>query len=190
MAFILMLTAVLSTALSLVRETERGTLEQLRVAPLHPVQILAGKILPYLGIALGSVVLILVAARLLFDLEVRGSWPALFIATLLFLIGGFGFGLFISTIAETQAVAFQMGIFAAMLPTLILSGFVFPIRNMPEALQVLTYAVPARYYLVALRGIVLKGTGLAPYWPSVLALGIYSFVVLALAGLRFARARS
>lgn len=187
--FILMLTSVLSTALSLVRESERGTLEQLQVAPLRALEILLGKILPYLAVALIAVVLILVASRFLFGVVVKGSYLDLFLVTVLYLIGGFGFGLLISTIADTQAVAFQIGIIASMLPTLILSGFIFPIHNMPQALQVLTYVVPARYYLVALRGVILKGTDLTPYLDQVGYLAIYTFIVLAVASVRFARKR-
>jgi ABC-2 type transport system permease protein len=186
-AFILMLTSVLSTALSLVREAERGTLEQLRVAPVRSLQILLGKILPYLVIGLLATTLILAASRWLFGVVVKGSYVDLFLVTVLYLVGGFGFGLLISTIAETQAVAFQIGVTASMLPTLILSGFVFPIHNMPQALQYLTYLFPARYYLVALRGVILKGTDLGPYLDQVGALALYTAVVLTVASVRFAR---
>lgn len=187
--FILMLTSVLSTALSLVRESERGTLEQLQVAPLRSLEILFGKMLPYLAVALIAVVLILAASRFLFGVVVKGTYLDLFLLTILYLMGGFGLGLLISTIADTQAVAFQIGIIAAMLPTLILSGFIFPIHNMPVALQVLTHIVPARYYLVALRGIILKGTDLTPYLDQVGYLAIYTFFVLTVASVRFARKR-
>jgi ABC-2 type transport system permease protein len=187
--FILMITAVLSTALSVVREKERGTMEQLHVAPLGTLQILLGKTLPYLGISLVATVLILVAARLLFGIAVQGSYLSLFIATVVYLLGGLGFGLLISTIARNQAVAFQMGIFTSMLPTLLLSGFVFPLRNMPVVLQALSFAVPARYYLVVLRGVVLKGTSLAPYWDQVAALALFAVITLVLASVRFARRR-
>ncbi len=186
-AFIMMLSGVLSTALSLVRERERGTLEQLRVAPLRTVQLLLGKTLPYLAFSLLAVALILVAARLMFGLVVKGPLLDLFLATLLFLLGSLGWGLLVSTLADTQSAAFQIGIFSALLPTLILSGFVFPIRNMPLVLQGLTYLVPARYFLVILRGIALKGTGLEPYWDQMGFLALYALVVLTLAGLRFAR---
>ncbi len=185
--FILMITAVLSTALSVVREKERGTMEQLGVAPLGTVQILAGKTLPYLGISLAATAIILASARLLFGVSVRGSYLDLFLATVLYLLGGFCMGLLISTIARTQAVAFQLGILASMLPTLLLSGFVFPIRNMPLFLQALSHLVPARYYLEILRGIMLKGTTLAPYWHQVGTLVLLSLALLSLAALRFAR---
>jgi ABC-2 type transport system permease protein len=186
-AFLMMFTAVLSTALSVVREKERGTLEQLRVKPLRTVDILVGKLLPYLFTSLAAVVLILTAARLLFGVVVRGPYLDLFAATVVFLIGALGWGLLVSTLADSQAVAFQIGVMTALLPTLLLSGFIFPISNMPPALQLLTRIVPARYYLVILRGIVLKGAGLSPFWEQVGALGIYAFIVLTLASVRFAR---
>jgi ABC-2 type transport system permease protein len=185
--FILMITAVLSTALSVVREKERGTMEQLMVAPLGTIQVLLGKTLPYLGISLVATGLILVAARLLFGIVVQGSYIDLFIATALYLLGGLGFGLLISTIARNQAVAFQIGVFTSMLPTLLLSGFVFPIRNMPLLLQALSFIIPARYYLVVLRGVVLKGTSLAPYWHQVAALILFAAVTIVLAAARFKR---
>ncbi len=185
--FILMITAVLSTALSVVRETERGTMEQLSVAPLSTVQILLGKTLPFLGICLASTVIILVAARLLFGVSVRGSYFDLFLATALYLLGGFCIGLLISTITDTQAVAFQLGILVSMLPALLLSGFIFPLRNMPLFLQGLSFLVPTRYYLEILRGIMLKGATLAPFWRQCGALTLLSVVLLALAAIRFAR---
>jgi ABC-2 type transport system permease protein len=186
-AFLLMFTAVLSTALSVVREKERGTLEQLRVKPLGTSNILLGKLLPYLVISLASVVLILVAARVLFGVEVRGPYPDLFLATCLFLIGALGWGLLISTLADTQAVAFQIGVMTALLPTLLLSGFLFPIRNMPQPLQIISHIVPARYYLVILRGIIVKGSDLSPFWDQMAYLAIYAFIVLTLAAVRFKR---
>ena len=186
-AFLLMFTAVLSTALSVVREKERGTLEQLRVTPLGTPHILLGKLLPYLAISLAGVVLILVAARVLFGVEVRGPYLDLFFATILFLIGALGWGLLISTIADSQAVAFQVGVLSALLPTLLLSGFLFPIRNMPEPLQVISHIVPARYYLVILRGIIVKGSDLSPFWDQMAYLAIYTFIVLTMASVRFMR---
>ena len=185
--FLLMLTAVLSTALSVVREKERGTMEQLRVAPLRTWELILGKTIPYLGISLVATLLILAAARVLFGVEIRGPYLDLLVAVLLYLFGALGFGLLISTLAHTQALAFQQGLIASMLPAILLSGFIFQIRVMPEPLQLLTYLVPARYFLVILRGIILKGEGLATYWPQVGALAIYGLVVATLASARLAR---
>jgi ABC-2 type transport system permease protein len=179
--FILMLTAVLSTALSVVREKERGTMEQLRVTSLTPGELLMGKTLPYLAISLMATVIILVAARVLFGVVVRGPYFDLFVATLIYLVGALAWGLMVSSIAETQALAFQIGLVTSMLPAIFLSGFIFPIRSMPLPIQAITYAVPARYFLVIVRGIILKGAGLAPYWKDVSFLVLYASVVLTMA---------
>jgi ABC-2 type transport system permease protein len=185
--FLLMLTAVLSTALSVVREKERGTMEQLRVAPLRTWELIVGKTIPYLGISLVATFIILLAARVLFGVTIRGPYLDLLVAVLLYLFGALGFGLLISTIADTQALAFQAGLISSMLPAILLSGFIFQIRIMPEPLQVVTYAVPARYFLVILRGIILKGEGLATYWPQVGALALYAVATITLASARLAR---
>jgi len=185
--FLLMLTAVLSTALSVVREKERGTMEQLRMAPLRTHELILGKTVPYLGLSLLATLIILVAAWLLFGVEIRGPYLDLLVVVLLYLFGALGFGLLISTIAHTQALAFQAGLITSMLPAILLSGFIFQIRMMPAWLQGITYLVPARYFLVILRGIILKGEGLATYWTQVLALALYGFIVVALASTRLAR---
>lgn len=187
--FIGMITATISTALSVVREKERGTWEQVRMAPIDTVSYIVGKTLPYLGLSLVSSMAIIVAAMYLFDLPMRGSWWSLLLATTMFLLGALGLGLLVSTAAESQLVAFQVVLILAFLPTFLLSGFIFPIQNMPKPIQMVTYIVPARYFLVALRGIVLKGVGLATVWPSLAALGIFSVVVLGLASVRLARER-
>ena len=185
--FLLMLTAVLSTALSVVREKERGTMEQLRVAPLRTWELIVGKTVPYLGISLLATVIILAAARLLFGVAIRGPYLDLLVATLLYLFGALALGLFISTIADTQTFAFQVGLISSLLPSILLSGFIFQIRIMPPWLQTITYLVPARFFLVILRGVILKGEGLAPYWPQVAALVVYGVVAMALASARLAR---
>jgi ABC-2 type transport system permease protein len=185
--FLLMLTAVLSTALSVVREKERGTMEQLRVAPLRTWELIVGKTVPYLGISLLATVIILAAARVFFGVAIRGPYLDLLIATLLYLFGALGFGLLISTIADTQTFAFQAGLISSMLPSILLSGFIFQIRIMPPWLQAITYLVPARYFLVILRGVILKGEGLLPYWPQVVALAVYGLATVTLASARLAR---
>jgi len=184
---LLMVTAVLSTALSVVREKERGTMEQLRVAPLRTYELILGKTLPYLGISLLGTLIVLATARLLFGVEIRGSHLELLVVVLLYLFGALGFGLLISTIANNQTFAFQVGLITSLLPVLLLSGFIFQIRIMPVGLQAITYLIPARYFLVALRGIILKGEGLATYWEQVAALVVYGLVVIALASARLAR---
>ncbi len=187
--FIGMIVAAISTAISVVREKERGTWEQVRMAPIGTVSYVVGKTLPYLGISLVSSIGIIVAAMFLFDLPMRGSWGALLTATTLFLLGSLGTGLLVSTISESQLVAFQVVLILAFLPTFLLSGFIFPIQNMPRPIQIVTYLVPARYFLVVLRGIVLKGVGLVTLWADVAAMIVYAVAVLGLASVRLGRER-
>ncbi|HVR70105.1 MAG TPA: ABC transporter permease [Vicinamibacteria bacterium] len=187
MGVLLMLTAVLATALSIVREKERGTIEQLRVAPLRTVELILGKTLPYLAVSFLAAAIILLAARALFGVEVRGSYLALLAATLLYLLGALGLGILISTLADSQSVAFQGGLLVSLLPAVLLSGFIFQIRAMPAFLQLVTYAVPARYYLVILRGVIIKGSGLGPYPEEVAGLALFAVATLGLATLRLVR---
>ena len=186
-AYIVMITAVVSTALSIVREKERGTMEQVRMAPLDALSFVLGKTIPYFLLSFVSAIAILLVAMVLFGLPMRGSWVLLCGALSLYLVGALGVGLLISSVAETQQVAFQLALLASFLPTLMLSGFIFPIASMPTFLRGITYVVPARYFLIALRGIVLKGVGLSAVWEQLAALSIYSAVVLTLASARLRR---
>jgi ABC-2 type transport system permease protein len=186
-AYISMITAVVSTALSVVREKERGTMEQVRMAPVGPVAYILGKTLPYLVISFASAVLIVLAAMVLFDMPMRGSWGLLLFSIGLFLIGAQAQGLLISTIADTQQVAFQIALLSSMLPTMILSGFIFPISSMPPVIQAITHLVPARYFLVALRATVLKGADITAFWQDLGALAIFATVAMGLASLRLRR---
>ena len=188
-AYIAMITAVASTALSIVREKEMGTMEQIRMAPIHTFSFVLGKTVPYFFIALTSAALIIAAAMVLFGLPMRGNWLSLLVALSLFLVGALATGLLISTVADSQQVAFQLALLISLLPTLILSGFIFPIASMPRALQLVTNVVPARYFLLALRGIVLKGAPLASLTAPLVALAIYATAMLSLASLRLARER-
>jgi ABC-2 type transport system permease protein len=180
-AYILMITAVISTALSIVREKQFGTMEQVRMAPVRTFEYVVGKSIPYFLVSLASAAMIVFASMLL------GSWLSLLFAVSLFIAGALGMGLLISTIADSQDVAFQVAMLSSFLPTLILSGFIFPISSMPQALQVITYAVPARYFLVALRGILLKGTSIWLLLPEMGALVAFAAVMLGLASLRLAK---
>ena len=177
-AFILMVVVVVSTAFSVVREKERGTMEQILVAPIRPLELIAGKTIPYFLISLVSVHFVLFLSYLLFGISIRGSYGWLLLSMVLFLLGGLGQGLLISTITGTQQAAFMLAITTTFLPTFLLSGFVFPVRNMPVAVQALTFLVPAKYFLVALRSIILKGSGLKAFWPQFLFL--LGFAALAL----------
>lgn len=186
-AYIAMLMAVTSTALSVVREKESGTIEQVRMAPVRTFPFILGKTVPYFGIALISVSFVFFASMLLFELPMRGNWFSLGLLVALFLVGALATGLLVSTIADTQQVAFQIALLVSLLPTLMLSGFIFPIASMPAFLQAITYAVPAQYFLVALRGIVLKGSPLLHLLPQLGALAAYALLVLGLASLRLAK---
>jgi ABC-2 type transport system permease protein len=185
--FIGMITAAVSTALSIVREKEQGTIEQVRMAPIGTLSFVIGKTLPYFLIAVVSSFLIVLVAMGLFGLPMRGSWLELLLAISLFSACALGTGLLISTVADSQLLAFQAVLLVAFLPTFLLSGFVFPISSMPRAVQIVTYAVPARYFLVALRTIVIKGVGLHAYWMQLVPLAAYMALVLGLAAVRLAR---
>jgi ABC-2 type transport system permease protein len=189
-AYIAMITAVASTALSIVREKEMGTMEQIRMAPIRTFSFIIGKTIPYFLVSLLSAALIILAAMLLFGLPMRGNWGALLLALSLFLTGALATGLLISTVADSQQVAFQLALLISLLPTLILSGFIFPISSMPRALQLVTNFVPARYFLIALRGIVLKGAPLGTLIVPLVAMSIYATGMLSLASLRLARERA
>ncbi len=186
-AFILMVTTVIATALAVVREKERGSWESLRATPLGALELLVGKTFPYLVLAAVAAAGSLALAWGLFQVPLRGSLLWLALVTLLFLLGGLGWGVLISTLADSQQVAFQVALFSTMLPTLLLSGFIFPISSMPAAVQAITHIVPARYYLVALRGIVLKGSGPAVWGGEMLALGVFAAAVLGIAAARTVR---
>jgi len=186
-AYIGMISAVVSTSLSVVREKERGTMEQVRMAPLGTGAYIIGKTLPYFVISLTTSVFIVLASMPLFGLPMNGSWLLLLLALSLYLVGALGLGLMISTIAESQQVAFQLAVLASFLPTMILSGFVFPIASMPGPIQAITFLVPARYFIIALRAIVLKGAELSTYWTELAALAVYAALMLTLASKRLAR---
>ena len=156
---ILIMTAVMSTATSIVREKERGTMEQLTVSPVQPLELIVGKTVPYLLIGLLAAGAILGASRLLFGVTIKGSWLDLGLVTLVFLIGCLALGVLISTLSDSQQVAFLISVLLTLLPVFILSGFVFPFRNMPAVIQAVSYVLPGRYYLAALRSIMLKGAG-------------------------------
>ena len=184
---ILMMTAVLSTTLSIVREKERGTMEQIAVSPVRPLELILGKTVPYLVISLVAGATILATSRLLFGVTVKGSWFDLSIVTLIFLVGCLGFGVLLSTLSDSQQVAFLLSSLLTLLPTFILSGFVFPFRNMPVVIQAFSYILPGRYYLAALRAIMVKGVGLSAFTDQVTGLLIFATVTGGLSVLRLRR---
>ena len=184
---ILVISAVVSTALSIVREKEMGTMEQILVSPLRPLELVVGKTIPYIFISLISAIGVLGVSYLLFGVTIRGSYLLLLLVMLLFLLSCLGLGILISTISATQQVAFTLAVLITVLPSFLLSGFVFPIRNMPWIIRAITYLVPARYVLEALRGIIIKGSGLLSFWPAVLGLVVFSAATLALSTFRLRR---
>ena len=186
-AFILMIVAVVSTSLSVVRERELGTMEQMMVSPIKPLEMILGKTIPYTVISLIASASILAVGYFLFDVTIKGSLLLLFAVTFIFLLGSLGLGLLISTVAETQQVAFMIASITTMLPTFILSGFVFPIRNMPAIIQPITYLIPARYFLVALRSIILKGVGISAFWDQFLLLVAYAALTIGASSRRLRR---
>jgi ABC-2 type transport system permease protein len=184
---IMMAICSIMTALSVSREKETGTLEQLISTPITSIELLLGKLLPYLAVGLVDLALIVGAGVVIFDVPFRGSYVDLFVASFIFLIGSLSWGLFVSVVAKSQIQASQISVISAFLPSFLLSGFIYPIENMPVVLQALTYIVPARYFVEILKGLFLQGVGITVLWPQVLALVVYALLVLNLARKRFTK---
>ena len=184
--FALLLLVVTSnlSSMAIVREREIGTLEQLNVTPLGRLELILGKLLPYGVIGLIDVLIVLLVIVFWFEVPMRGSFWLLFAMSLIYLMTTLGLGLFVSTISHTQQQAMMTSTFFFLIPMMYLSGFVFPIENMPEPIQPLTYLIPLRYFVVILRGIFLKGVGLETLWPQALALFSWGVVILTLAVMR------
>ena len=180
-SMILIITAVVSISLSLVREKERGTIEQINVSPLSSMELLVGKTIPYTVISLVISAIILVAGYFLFGMPIKGSIILLFFSTLIFLFAALNMGIFVSAISDSQQVAFQISTMVSLLPTFILSGFVFPIESMPPVIQILTNITPAKFFIIILRDILLKGVGLEAFWPQLIYLLIFAAFFLGLA---------
>jgi ABC-2 type transport system permease protein len=172
------------TATSIVRERERGTIEQLIVTPLRSWELIVGKLTPYVLIAFLNTIEVLTIGVVLFHVPINGDLGLLLLLTALFLVTTLGIGLLISSVANTQQEAMLTTMFT-LLPSIFLSGFFFPLAAMPVWLQAISYAVPLRYFLIIVRGIVLKGVGLAALWPEVLALGVFALIVMSAAVMRF-----
>ena len=181
---VLTMTLVMMTALGMTRELERGTMESLLATPVRPLEVMIGKLAPYVGIGLIQTTVILTLAKLLFDVPFQGGWLALGIGVLLFIVGSLALGFLISTVARSQLQAMQMSVFY-LLPSILLSGFMFPFRGMPEWAQAIGSAIPVTHFLRVVRGSLLKGLGVAESWPSLLALVIFVLVVTSLAMARY-----
>jgi ABC-2 type transport system permease protein len=185
LGLLLLMTTVIASSTSIVKERETGTLEQLIVSPIRAYQIIIGKLAPFAVTASITLINLLVLAALVFNVTMRGNVVLFFLLTMIFLITILGLGLFVSTISKTQQQASFTTAFFILPPFLFLSGFSFPIESMPAWIQPLTYLVPLRYYLVIMRGIFLKGVGLEVLWPNLLALLGCGVVIFAASFLRF-----
>jgi len=186
-AYLIAITAVLLTALTIAGEWERGSMEQLFASPIGRLEIILGKLLPYLVLGLLEFLLVVAFGMTAFDLPLRGSGIVLMLLGFTFLVGMLGQGLLVSVLAKNQTVATQAGVMSSLLPSLLLSGMIFPIENMPLPLQALSRIVPARYLVHGLRGVLLKGNGFAVLWPDLLAQVLFAVAIIALATRRFQR---
>ena len=181
LALLLMVVTAVLSSMAIVRERELGTYEQLAVTPLRRWELILGKLLPFGIIGMLDVLLVVGVAVLWFEVPLRGSFILLVAMSAVYLLTTLGVGLFVSTVSHTQQQAMMTAVFFVMLPMLYLSGFIFPIENMPRVIQPVTYLIPLTYYLVIVRGIFLKGVGLETVWPDAVALGVWGLAILALA---------
>jgi len=187
--FILMITGAISTSLSVVREREKGTMEQLLVSPLSATSVIIGKTLPYLIISLLSTVIILVVGYLAFGVEVKGSYLLLFISSTLFILCALAQGILISTVTTSQQVAFFIAALSSILPALLLSGFIFPIAGMPYIIQAITTIVPAKYFVNLLSGIIMRGSGFDSGMGDLIALAVFAIIMLGVSAIRLKKVK-
>ena len=181
---VLSMTLVMMTALGVTREVERGTMESLLATPVRPLEVMVGKLAPYVAVGVVQAALILTLARGLFDVPMLGGWSALAVGILLFILGSLALGFLVSTVATNQRQAMQLSVFYIM-PSILLSGFMFPFSGMPGWAQAIGTAIPVTHFLRIVRGALLKGHGFAEMWPSLGALGLIVLVVSTLAILRY-----
>jgi len=177
-AVLMMVIAAMMTSLTVSREWEIGTMEQLIATPVRPYEMIFGKLFPYYILGLIQTVLVILIGKILFNVPFRGNLLFLFLASSLFLVCGLGIGLFISTVSKSQQLSFMMSIILTLLPAFLLSGFLFPVASMPRLIRIVTNFVPAKYFLTILRGIFLKGTGLAFYWQEMGALFVFAVIIV------------
>lgn len=175
-AIIMMIIGALLTSLTIAREWERGTMEQLISTPLRSSELIIGKFIPYFAIGIFDLFIAVIMGRFVFDVPLRGSILLLFIQSSFFLAGALGLGIYISTVSKNQLMASQMALLTTFLPTFLLSGFTYEIFNMPNWVQFITYFIPARYFITILRGIYLKGVGISDLWLETLCLVIFTWV--------------
>jgi len=184
-AVIMMIVGAILTALSIVKEKERGTIEQILVSPVRPLEMMIGKIVPYVIIAFLDLAIVVTAGYLIFHVPIKGSLLQLGVFALLYLTASLGTGVFVSTIADSMQTAMLAAIFISLLPSILLSGFVFPLENMPVPIRLFSYLFPGRYFVTAIRGIYLKGVGLSVLWPEALMLLAFSTTIVWISASRF-----
>ena len=185
MGVLLLVTTMLATSMSLVKEREEGTMEQLIVTPLRPLELMLGKLLPFVVIGFVEVTLAILVIRLVFGIAVHGNLGLLYAFSGLFLLSNLGLGLFVSTLVKTQQQAMMVAAFFVMMPCVLLSGFIFPVENMPPAIQALASLIPLKYYLEIVRGLFLKGTGWNELWRPAVVLLAWGIGIMTLASLKF-----
>ncbi len=185
LALIILIMTMMLSSMAIVRETEIGTMEQLLVTPLTPSAVIAGKLVPYALVGVIEFLTALSVVLFWFEVPLRGSFLTLVLLTAPFMICCLGLGLLVSTLSHTQQQAMMISVFVIMMPQIYLSGFVFPIQNMPKIFQWVTYGIPLRYYITALRGIFLKGVGLDVLWPEALIMSALAVIILTIARLRY-----
>jgi ABC-2 type transport system permease protein len=184
-ALLLMIITLILTSLAIVKEKEIGTLEQLIVTPIKPVQMIIGKLVPFALLGFAAVILVITAMYIIFGIAVKGSVVFLLFSSFVFILSTLGLGLFVSTISKTQQQAMMLAIFLVMMPMVFLSGFAFPIENMPQIIQWITYIIPLRYFMTIIRGIILKGIGIADLWLQLLAMLGLGILIFGLSVQRF-----
>ena len=177
-AVVMMVLTTLLTSLTIAREWETGTMEQLIITPAKAPEIIIGKVAPYIFLGYLQITLVILVGTILFSVPLKGSLILLFFASGIFLVCGLGIGLLVSTVSRSQQLAFMFSIIFTLLPSFLLSGFIFPVSSMPSLIQYVTWLVPAKYFLVILRGIFLKGNGIAILWPQLLILALFALFFL------------
>lgn len=184
-ALLLMIITLILTSLAIVKEKEIGTLEQLIVTPIKPIQMIMGKLIPFTLLGFAAVILVIASMYIIFGIAVKGSVTFLLFSSFVFILSTLGLGLFVSTISKTQQQAMMLAIFLVMMPMVFLSGFAFPIENMPQIIQWTTYIIPLRYFMTIIRGIILKGIGFTDLWIQLLAMLGLGVLILGLSVMRF-----
>ncbi len=184
-AMLLMIITLVLTSLAIVKEKEIGTFEQLIVTPIKSYQLILGKIIPFIIIGFVVISIIIPAMRLIFDVAIKGSIFFLFFSSFLFVLSTLGLGMLISTVSKTQQQAMMISIFLVMMPMVFLSGFAFPIENMPKLIQYITYIIPLRYFMIIIRGVIMKGTGFETYLTETVILFLMGTVILIVSSIKF-----